>query len=104
MLPMLTDHEALKTASLGNRKLLEVITKHLSQEGKKTETIIQQGGQAINGLNYLSSKQKEKEFLKEQFREILEYYITQREEMNWTTSAVKKEELIAYVRKSLKKL
>lgn len=104
MLPMLTDHEALKTASLGNRKLLEGIVKHLSQEGKKTETIIQQGGQAINGLKYLSSKQKEKEFLKEQFSEILEYYITQREEMNWTTSAVKKEELIAYVRKSLKKL
>ncbi len=49
-------------------------------------------------------KQKEKEVLKKQFAQLLDDYIYKREEMGWTTSGLKKEELINRIKQSLKNL
>ena len=104
LLPLFTDSGVLKTASLRQKEVLEGIGKHLLTESEQTAILTKRSEQIINGLKYLISKQKEKEILKDQFSQLLDYYINQREEMGWTTSSVKKEELIAHVKQSLKNL
>lgn len=104
LLPLFTDSGILKTASLKQKELLEGIGKHLLTESEQTIILSKRSEQIINGLKYLISKQKEKEILKEQFSQLLDYYIGQREEMGWTTSGVKKEELIVHVKQLLKNL
>ena len=104
LLPLFTDSGILKTASLKQKELLEGIGRHLLAESEQTAVLTKRSEQVINGLKHLISKQKEKEMLKEQFGRLLNYYITQREEMGWTTSSVKKEELIVHVKQSLKNL
>lgn len=46
----------------------------------------------------------EKEVLKEQFAQLLDDYIHKREEIGWTSSNLKKEKLIAFIRQSIKNL
>ena len=104
LLPLFTDSGILKTASLKQKELLEGIGRHLLAESEQTAVLTKRSEQVINGLKHLISKQKEKEMLKEQFGRLLNYYITQREDMGWTTSGIKKEELIAHVKQSLKNL
>lgn len=104
LLPLFTDSGILKTASLKQKELLEGIGRHLLIESEQTSVLTKRSEQVINGLKHLISKQKEKELLKEQFGRLLDYYINQREEMGWTTSSVKKEELIAHIKQSLKNL
>lgn len=57
-----------------------------------------------NHLKQLLTKVGEKETLKSHFGKILEHYITQRESLGWSVSAVKKEELAKQVRNALDKL
>jgi hypothetical protein len=104
LLPLFTDSEVLKTISLRQKDILEAISKHLLSESEKTSVLAKRSEQIINGLKHLVSKQKEKEILKEEFSRLLDYYAVQREEMGWTTSGIKKEELIAHVKQSLKNL
>jgi len=104
LLSLFTDSGILKTASLKQKELLEGIGRHLLIESEQTAVLTKRSEQVINGLKHLISKQKEKELLKEQFGRLLDYYITQREDMGWTTSGIKKEELIAHVKQSLKNL
>ncbi|PJR03570.1 BfmA/BtgA family mobilization protein [Avrilella dinanensis] len=104
LLPLFTDSGILKKASLKQKELLEGIGRHLLIESEQTAVLTKRSEQVINGLKHLISKQKEKELLKEQFGRLLDYYITQREDMGWTTSNVKKEELIVHVKQSLKNL
>lgn len=104
LLPLFTDTEVLKSSFFEQKEVLDGIGKHLLAENEQSATVVKRTEQLLNGLKYLISKQKEKEFLKEQFTQLLDYYVNQREEMGWTTSGVKKEELIAHIKKSLKNL
>lgn len=104
LLPLFTDTGVLKSVSSKQMEILEGIGRHLLTESEKTDILTRRSEQLINGLKHLLSKQKEKELLKEQFSQLLDYYINQREEMGWTTAGTKKEELIIYVRQSLQNL
>lgn len=104
LLPLFTDSGVLKSVSLRQKEVLEGVGKHLLTESEQTAILTKRSEQIINGLKHVISKQKEKEILKEQFSQLLDYYINQREEMGWTTSNVKKEELITHVKQSLKNL
>ncbi|WP_255501749.1 hypothetical protein [Olivibacter sp. SDN3] len=42
--------------------------------------------------------------MKSRFRQVLDYYITQREALGWPVSAAKKEELAKHARQSLDNL
>ncbi|WP_202704060.1 BfmA/BtgA family mobilization protein [Flavobacterium sp. UGB4466] len=104
LLPLFTDSANLKTVSSRQMEILEGIGRHLLAESEKTTVLTKRSEQILNGLKHLASVHKEKELLKVQFGQLLDYYINQREEMGWTTAGTKKEELIAHVRQSLKNL
>jgi len=104
LLPLFTDIGVLKTVSVRQKDVLEGIGKHLLVERAQTSAVARRSEQILNGLKHLVAKQQEKERLKQQFSLLLDHYINQREEMGWTTSGVKKEELIAHVKQSLKNL
>ncbi len=104
LLPLFTDTGVLKSVSLRQKEVLEGIGRQLLTESEQTAVLAKRNEQIINGLKHLISKQKEKEIMKEQFSQLLDYYINQREEMGWTTSSGKKEELIVHIKQSLKNL
>lgn len=104
LLPLFTDTAVLKTVSLRQKEVLEGIGKHLLTESEQTSAIVKRSEQLLNGLKHIVSKQKEKEILKEQFTQLFDYYINQREQMDWTTSGIKKEELVVHIKQSLKNL
>ena len=104
LLPLFSDSGNLKTASFRQMEILEGIARHLLGESEKTTVLTNRSDQIINGIKHLISKQKEKELLKEQFSQLLDYYIAEREEMGWSTAGTKKEELMRRVKNSLKSL
>lgn len=104
ILPLFTESILLKNTFAKQSHLLEAIGKHLMAESEKTQVLGQQTGYLVMEIKTIHSKQKQKQLLKQQFSEILEYYITQREEMAWTSSALKREKLISHVRKSVQHL
>jgi hypothetical protein len=104
LLPLFSDTSNLKTASSRQMEILEGIARHLLGESEKTTVLTNRSDQVINGIKHLISKQKEKELLKEQFRQLFDYYIAQREEMGLSTAGTKKEELMMHAKKSLESL
>lgn len=104
LLPLFSDAGILKSTITRQSEILEGTARHLLTESEKNTTILHHSEHLLKGLKLVMSKQKEKDLLKERFSELLEYYIATREEMGWTTSNIKKEELIAHIRKSLKNL
>jgi hypothetical protein len=104
LLPVFTDTGVLKTAVSRQISFLEGIGKHLATESMKTNKLMEYSGRLAEELKIIAAGRIEKETLKQRFIELLEYYINQREEMGWTTSATKKEELVTHVRKMLKQL
>lgn len=94
----------LKSSSAKHIELLEAVGKHLVAESEKTKVLVHQSEYLVKEYKKIVSEKTEKQLLKERFSEILEYYIKQREEMGWTTSAVKREKLVSHVRKSLQNL
>lgn len=104
LLPVFSDVGLLKVAFIKHQDVLEGVGRHLLSESEKTMLLTKRNEQIINGLKHIISKQKEKELLKEQFGQLLDYYISQREEMGWTTSSIKKDELIVHIKQSLKNL
>ena len=103
-MPLFSDTAILKNASHNQKELLEKIEQCLIEENKQTSILTKQNLQITNALKYLLSKQKEKEVLKEQFTQLLNDYIYKREEMGWTTSVLKKQELVNRIKQSLKNL
>lgn len=101
---LLSDAAILKNTLHNQKDLLEKIEQYLIEENKQTSILTKQNLQITNALKYLLSKQKEKEVLKEQFTQLLDDYIYKREEMGWTTSGLKKEELVNRIKQSLKNL
>src|SRR5690606_29403927 len=55
-------------------------------------------------LKKILGSMREKEALKSRFRQVLDYYITQREALGWPVSTAKKEELAKHARQSLDNL
>lgn len=55
-------------------------------------------------LKKILGNMRERETLKTRFRQVLDYYITQRETLGWPVSTAKKEELAKHVRQSLDNL
>ncbi len=104
LLPVFTDTAALKTAAMKQTNLLESVGKYLAGESAKTKTLVEYSGNLAKGLKLIAARQTETDTLKQRFSELLEYYIAQREEMGWTTSAAKKEELVSHVRRALQNL
>lgn len=104
LLPVFSDVGLLKVVFTKHQDVLEGIGRHLFSESEKTTLLTKRNEQIINGWKHIISKQKEKELLKEQFGQLLDYYISQREERGWTTSSVKKEELTSHIKQSLKNL
>lgn len=104
LLPTFTDSGILKSTPLYQNQHLESIAKHLISERERTTILINRSEKTLNGLKHLVSKKQKKEHLKDEFSELLDHYITQREEMGWTTSTVKKEEFVAHIKKMLKNL
>lgn len=104
LLPLFSDTSNLKTTSSRQMEILEGIARHLLGESEKTVVLTNRSEQIINGIRHLISKQKEKELLKEQFSQLLDYYIAEREEMGWGRAGTKKEELMRRVKNSLKSL
>ncbi|MEC4028951.1 hypothetical protein [Myroides odoratimimus] len=83
-----------------NDKLSKIDT-HLARESEVNTALLKNTKSIIGGIRVLINHQKQKDELKEQFSELLEYYIHSREEMDWTTANTKKEQLIEHVRQSL---
>ncbi len=104
LLPLLSDTANLKSIFSRQMEMLEGIGRHLLAESEKNAVLNSRSQQLINGIKHLISKQKEREILKDQFSQLLDYYITQREEMGWGKAAAKKEELMSRVKESLKNL
>jgi hypothetical protein len=104
LLPLVTDTTALKSNTTRQKELLEGVGRHLLAETEKSNSLLEKADRVLSGMKIIASRQAEKDILKQHFSEILEYYITQREEMGWATTTQKKEELAAHVRKSLKNL
>lgn len=104
LLPIFSDSGILKSSFSQQKEYLEVMAKHLLKQTENTGTLVSLTEQNLKGLKYLVSKQQEKEYLKKEFSRLLDYYITQREEMGWTTSTVKKETLVSHVKQMLHNL
>lgn len=104
LLPMFTNSNELKTMTLRQGGMLQSIGKLLLGGNEHTKVLVDHSSKMLMELKQIASRQLDKETLKEYFSEVLEFYITQREEMGWTTSGTKKEELIAHVRKLVKNL
>jgi hypothetical protein len=104
LLPVFTDTGVLKMAAARHNELLEGIGRHLVGEAEIIKGIVERSDRLLGALRFLTTQKADKDALKQRFSELLEYYISQREEMGWTTAAVKKDELIAHVRQSLKNL
>ncbi|WP_119790804.1 BfmA/BtgA family mobilization protein [Flavobacterium anhuiense] len=104
LLPMLSDSGNLKAVFSRQMEILEGIGRHLLAESEKNAVLASHSLQLINGIKHLISKQKEKEMLKEQFSQLLDYYISQREEMGWGKAAARKEELMVRLKKALANL
>lgn len=89
-------------------KLLGSISKVIAKDQLKGNSANNENLEQIkmidNHLKQLMNKVEEKDTLKFNFRKIMEHYITQREALGWSVSAVKKEELAKQVRNALDKL
>ncbi|WP_121966695.1 BfmA/BtgA family mobilization protein [Myroides sp. N17-2] len=101
LLPSFTDVGLIKVAIAHNNDKLSKIDSHLVKETEISSTNLKNSQNLLTAIKMLIGYQKQKEELKKQFSELLEYYILSREEMGWTTTNVKKEQLVEHVRQSL---
>ncbi|MDM1533411.1 MULTISPECIES: BfmA/BtgA family mobilization protein [Myroides] len=101
LLPSFTDIGTLKGAMAHSSDKLNNIDTHLTKQSEVTASILKSTQNLLTGIKVLIGYQKQKEELKKQFSELLEYYIISREEMGWTTTNVKKEQLVEHIRQSL---
>lgn len=104
LLPMFTDSNGLIIIAKEHTEYFKIIWQHLQREEKKSDGISNRMAQLEKEIARTHQYYNEKSKLKSSFREILNYYINQRESLGWPVSAAKKEELQSHVRKSLENI
>ncbi|SFC85092.1 hypothetical protein SAMN05421747_1384 [Parapedobacter composti] len=104
LVPMCSAMEELMAIAKMQSPLLKNIGKGQSEAtimGRETIGYLQ----LVDGtLKKILGNMRERETLKSRFRQVLDYYITQREALGWPVSAAKKEELAGRARQSLDNL
>lgn len=104
LVPMYSAIEELMAIAKMQNPLLKNIGKGQSEAtimGRETIGYLK----LVDGtLKKILGNMQDKRTLKTRFRQVLEYYITQREALGWPVSAAKKEELAKHVRQSLDNL
>jgi len=104
LVPMYSAMEELMAIAKAQSPLLRNIGKGQSEAtimGRETSGYLK----LVDGtLKKVLGNMRGRETLKSRFRQILDYYITQREALGWPVSAAKKEELAKHARQSLDNL
>lgn len=104
LVPMYSAMEELMAIAKAQSPLLRNIGKGQSEAtimGRETIGYLK----LVDGtLKKILGNMRERETLKSRFRQVLDYYITQRETLGWPVSAAKKEELAGRARQSLDNL
>jgi len=104
LLPMSTDSNGLIIIAKEHTAYFKIIWQHLQREEKKSDGISSRMARLEKEIARTQQYYNQKSKLKSSFREILNYYINQRESLGWPVSAAKKEELQSHVRKSLENI
>lgn len=104
LLPIFSDAGTLVTIAKQHTLYFKEVGIYLKQDVENAKTITERMTALERGVARTQTHLEDKALLKSRFRQILEYYITQRESLGWTTANVKKEELQAHVRHSLENL
>jgi len=104
LLPIFSEAGTLVTIAKQHTLYIEEIGKHLVQDAENAKKLVERMTALERGISKTQNHLEEKALLKSRFRKIIEYYITQRESLGWTTANVKKEELQKQVRESVENL
>lgn len=104
LMPTFTDITNLITVANAHTKFLTGISQYLLKDEEQTKQILMRMALQDKAIAKTQNHLNDKASLKLSFKQILEYYISQRESFGWPVSAVKKEELQAHVRQSLANL
>lgn len=104
LLPIFSDAGTLVTIAKQHTLYLKEVGKYMVQDLENTKKLAEGMNALQRGIARTQTHLEDKTLLKLRFSKLLEYYITQRESLGWTTANVKKEELQAHVRQSLQNL
>lgn len=104
LLPIFTASGVLTTIAKQHTVYFKQISDYLLEEAKKTAQLSLRMGVMEKGIVATQTRIEEKVLLKSRFKQILEYYINQRESLGWPVSNIKKEDLQAHVKQSLENL
>jgi len=104
LLPIFSDSGTLVTIAKQHTLYIKDISKFMAQDLENTKKLAEGMTALQRGIARTQTHMEDKALLKLRFSKILEYYITQRESLGWTTANVKKEELQAHVRQSLENI
>lgn len=104
LLPIFSDSGTLITIAKQHTMYLKEVGKYMVQDLENMKKLAEGMTALQRGIARTQTHLDDKALLKLRFSKILEYYITQRESLGWTTANVKKEELQAHVRQSLENL
>lgn len=104
LLPIFSDSGTLVTIAKQHTLYIKDIGKYMAQDLENTKKLAEGITSLQRGIARTQTHLEDKALLKLRFSKILEYYITQRESLGWTTANVKKEELQTHVRQSLENL
>ncbi len=104
LLPIFSDSGTLVTIAKQHTLYFKEVGTYLKQDVENAKKLAERMTALERGISKTQTHLEEKALLKSRFRKILEYYITQRESLGWTTANVKKEELQAHARQSLENL
>lgn len=104
LLPIFSDAGILLTIAKQHTLYFKEVGTYLKQDTENTIQFAERMTALERGILRTQTHLESKALLKSRFSQILEYYITQRESLGWTTANVKKEELQAHARQSLENL
>lgn len=104
ILPIFTNAEKLLKVAGVHSKYLDGLGQYATKDQEQTNFIISRLALLDKAIAKTQAHLDEKAVLKNRFKQILEYYINQRETLGWPTSNTKKEELQKQVRQSLNNL
>jgi len=104
LLPIFSDSGILVTIAKQHTLYIKDIGKYMVQDLENAKKLAEGMNTLQRGIAKTQTYLEDKALLKSRFSKLLEYYITQRESLGWTTANVKKEELQAHVRQSLENL
>lgn len=104
LLPIFSDSGTLVTIAKQHTLYFKEVGTYLKQNVENAKKLVEGMTKLERGIAKIHNHLEDKSLLKSRFSKLLEYYITQRESLGWTTANVKKEELQAHVRQSLENL